>query len=699
MPRAIRRRATSRTDNPQRHTSAAPMFKLRSIALKLTFAAGITSVLTCALILWSSSRALEEQGITAAERNLRAAAEQAAAEVRSPLEAARRSAQALAQTLSAIKDDDVGLDIGRTEVASMLRILLERNPEYRSVFTVWEPDAFDQLDVAYVDDPGSGPGGRFEPCWSRKQGEPVLAAASLRHAALLDEPYHRALEGTEVLGEPTRADSETGPLSVAWLIPITAQTETFGVLGVEVDLAFTARVSASDPAHPRSAEFQLLSESGRPLVAGTADAAGPTSHGKSQAPKVDPELLRLVTDVGERGVIQTLLGDRFTCIAPIILGDGATRWGAVLQRPQSEVIAAAASQTRQALRLGLIGIGVSQLLIWLAVRFLTRPLVKVTNRMQEFSESGADLTNRLAVAGHDEVAQMAAAYNSMLEEIHRIVARTQELAGVVAESSQDILERAEFLADCAAIQATETDRVTASVADLSSRSEEIARLTSEASDSTTQARTQSTEGVSTMDEASHKMGEIVRLIESGYRQTKALSEQSQGIEAILSTISSIAHKTNLLALNATIEAVRAGEAGRGFEVVAGEVKQLAEGTSAATQTIAHTTKGITEESVSLSQSMQRGSDAVELGAQLTHSAEEHFHGAVQALSQIEAMIAAISASAEQQNTSVGNVTGSMQRIAASVAEGHDKATSIRERSARLDEVSRELRALVEHFRV
>jgi methyl-accepting chemotaxis protein len=283
-----------------------------------------------------------------------------------------------------------------------------------------------------------------------------------------------------------------------------------------------------------------------------------------------------------------------------------------------------------------------------------------------------DLTQRAAVDGQDEIAQTAAEFNRLIESFQTIIGKVFFNSIQIAQVSQLLIDEANRVTtgsirqrDAATATAGEMEQLTASMNLVSQNAAETAGL----SETSSQL---ATEGVHIARSASTEMERISKSVGQSANVIGSLGERSEAIIGIVRTIREIADQTNLLALNAAIEAARAGEQGRGFAVVADEVRKLAERTSRATIEISQMIDQIRNETQSAVVSIEAGTEQAKNGADLTHQAasslEQINSGARLTMEKIDAIAAAV----EQQSHSSQTITEHVTNIR-EMAEGNSSA--------------------------
>ena len=320
---------------------------------------------------------------------------------------------------------------------------------------------------------------------------------------------------------------------------------------------------------------------------------------------------------------------------------------------------------------------------WITRGIMTpiKEVIRIADRMAE-----GDLGTEIEVKGRGEMSQMLAAMKNMLARVRGIVTSVADASSHVASASSQLMGTAEEMAGGAGDAASQIDSVAAKGEELARVAGEIARNCSEAAEASRRMNGSTEDGERLVRETVSIMHDITARVKDSTLALRDLGETSDKIGTIVSTINDIADQTNLLALNAAIEAARAGEQGRGFAVVADEVRALAERTTGATREIGEMITAIQERTRNVVFSMEEGIREVERGNEKASVSGEALRDIRIQTDMVATEVGNIARSAEQQTATTTEISGNVQMMTAIVhrtAEGAGESTAAANRLAAL----------------
>jgi methyl-accepting chemotaxis protein len=326
------------------------------------------------------------------------------------------------------------------------------------------------------------------------------------------------------------------------------------------------------------------------------------------------------------------------------------------------------------------------LLLTLAVNRLRRPLLHLEESIRQLQSGDGDLTHRLPVETADEIGRTASSFNKFLDSLQSIVAEVQKEAGTVARESAQVASTVDGISHAATRQAEASSAIAAAIEQLITSIESVAAAAQGVQDTSDLSLRHAQDGSQSVTELSQEMDRIGQSIQGIAQATERFVTNSRTITGLTGEVKEIANQTNLLALNAAIEAARAGEHGRGFAVVADEVRGLAEKSGKAAAEIDNITQGIHAESQNLEGAIRASTEVLkesratlEKVASLLHesmSVVDREHQGVDEINhslaeqkeaghEIGRNLESISASADQTNSAAQETAGSAQALKAS----------------------------------
>jgi methyl-accepting chemotaxis protein len=359
------------------------------------------------------------------------------------------------------------------------------------------------------------------------------------------------------------------------------------------------------------------------------------------------------------------------------------------------------SITNSALILSMIcAVGMLLLAVILGI-LITRSITGPVQNLKQQAEkiAAGDLTVRIIQESRDEIGMLAASFVKMTDSLRATLQSVDSTSAQVATASSQLQSTSELIATGAEEVSCQAQTVATASEELSATSGNIAQNCLSAAQGSQQATEAARTGAKVVSQTVDVMTRIAERVTSTARSVEELGARSDQIGAIVGTIEDIADQTNLLALNAAIEAARAGEQGRGFAVVADEVRALAERTSRATREIGDMIKTIQAETKSAVTAMQEGVLEVKQGTDEAANSGIALQEILEQINAVTAQVNQIATAAEEQSATTTEITNNIHQISEVVqqtAQGsHESAAA----SAQLARLSDDLRSLVKQFRL
>ncbi|WP_430298621.1 methyl-accepting chemotaxis protein [Pseudomonas putida] len=330
-------------------------------------------------------------------------------------------------------------------------------------------------------------------------------------------------------------------------------------------------------------------------------------------------------------------------------------------------------------------------------RQITRPLQETLEVVKKIAEG--DLTQRLEITRRDELGALQQGIAGMGDTLRALITGIRDGVTQIASAAEELSAVTEQTSAGVNNQKVETDQVATAMHEMTATVQEVARNAEQASQAATQADGEARAGDRVVNEA---IGQIERLAAEVQHATEAmnlLQQESQKIGSVMDVIKSVAQQTNLLALNAAIEAARAGEAGRGFAVVADEVRALAQRTQKSTEEIEELVASLQNGTQRVANAMQGSSGLTDSSVELARKAGTSLASITRTVSGIQAMNQQIAAAAEQQSAVADEIGRSIMNVRdvseQTAAASEETAAS----SVELARLGGQLQTMVSHFRV
>ncbi len=333
----------------------------------------------------------------------------------------------------------------------------------------------------------------------------------------------------------------------------------------------------------------------------------------------------------------------------------------------------------------------------MVIRRISRSLNELGSAMDQIQSSN-DLSRRVAVTANDEIGQIGHSFNQMIQSFQEIIQQVitnsrgvMQAAGKLSESSHHVAVSSQNQSEATASMAAAVEEVTTSIDHVAESSQETNNIARKAGEL-------SAEGSEVVLGAAAEMSKIADSVNQSSQFIQELGEHSNQISAIVNVIKEIADQTNLLALNAAIEAARAGEQGRGFAVVADEVRKLAERTARSTEEITAMIGSIQSGTHHAVASMQEGSARVTEGVAMANRAGESMTQIRDGANQVISAVSDISSALREQSTASNQVAQNVERIARMTEENSVAANEIAGEAQQLESLAGALESAVSRFK-
>lgn len=620
-------------------------------------------------------------------------------------------------------DGQPRLSITREQLISLIKENVEKNPKILGTYIGWEKNALDHNDAAYIGsavvgiDPANG---RFLPWWFRNTdgtlGVDKLADVddqkTLSTGVRASEYYLCSKETKKpcVIDPAPYKVGDKIVMLASFIEPIMVNGAFQGIVGADLSVNFIQDMllAASQKLYSGAGEMALIGGNGR-IVAYTRDS---NKFGEKVSDILDAEQTANMASLKRGEVTYSVNTDkgRIELYLPFGIGQTDARWTLMLQLPlnavmadlqnlQAELDAQRKSDTFGMAMVGLIIAAVGLLVIWLVGHGIARPLKQMVAMLDDIAQGEGDLTRRLSSDRSDELGSIAKGFNTFLAKLQAMITQ-------VVTSVQSVSDSSEHTADIAIRtnigvqkQLAEIDQVATAVQEMTATAQDVARNATQAAQAASHADQAASQGMQIVRDTSDSIGVLAVEIGKAVDVVQTLAKDSENINAILTAIRGIAEQTNLLALNAAIEAARAGEQGRGFAVVADEVRNLAQKTQKATEEIQAMIQQLQQGTRDVVRVMEDSQNRTDESVQHAAKAAEALETITQAVSVINDMNTQIASAAEEQSAVADDINRNViniGQVANEVAGGADESSSA---SASLTKLAEQQRRLINQFKV
>ncbi|MEJ1377234.1 MAG: methyl-accepting chemotaxis protein [Candidatus Sedimenticola sp. (ex Thyasira tokunagai)] len=347
----------------------------------------------------------------------------------------------------------------------------------------------------------------------------------------------------------------------------------------------------------------------------------------------------------------------------------------------------------------LFGLLVVVLLAWLSNRYITKPLHSVVDALDDIAKGEGDLTNRLSIAGSDEIGKLGQSFNTFVSAIGELVKHTAVSADNVIDAVNKSTDASHQITQKVLEQESETHQVVTAINQMSETIGSIAKNATGAETASKTAERDAKVGRTTVEESAAAVRSLSGEVQAATEIILKVEEDSEEIGSVLDVIKSIADQTNLLALNAAIEAARAGEQGRGFAVVADEVRNLASRTRTSTIEIEEMIERLRTNTRQAVTAMEAGNKTMAENIKQTDRARASLQAIADSTDAISAMNTLIATASEEQSAVAVEINSSIIKISNGSKEAAGFSRTALEEIERLGQVATELKAIICQFKL
>lgn len=603
----------------------------------------------------------------------------------------------------------------RTSLENMLRLSVEGFDTIESAFLVFLPDALDGEDANYhgADYVGSNEQGRYATHWVMQANGQQAQASTISESTLSDTSNTERfvcplVSKSSCIAKPTYQSTDNGQmLTTSIALPLLREGEVIGLIGIELKLDVLNQIAVKTDKSLFESKGRVSVLSGDGTLVGSDDSSARLGEQFASEHISNEQVTSFIRSAETQ---TTWNKDNSWLIVYSSAKIANQNWGVLLEMPQDSVLADAnlldkviSENTEKSISFeilfGIVFIVIGFSIIAFASWRLVKPIKEVVSRLHDIASGEGDLTQRIEVTSKDEIGQLANGFNLFLEKLQKIIGQVVTNTNLIANTTELAEQAASATRSNSESQFKEVDLVATASEEMTQTAGLVFQNADMAVNAAEKANEAAMQGQQVIQNSASEMERLVDRMRAAVPVVEELASNNSAITDILAVIEGVSEQTNLLALNAAIEAARAGEQGRGFAVVADEVRSLASRTQESVGDIREVIDRVQSGTKDVVEAIQNGSELANGTSIQIEQAVTELVSVFDAIAEINDMNSQIARAAEEQQAVSGEVNQSVANIRELSAQILEQAGSSESVGRDIARLSLDQKQLVDQFKV